>query len=140
MRRHDLLVCRSPTPDFGASHRNCTGNNYVYDFQKRRSRRRRHSRLERDLRGRPVWPVDGKGQAGAAAHRTIQQDTVARGDYSAAEEQMVAPSESYRSAELRRGSERGYETRSVSEPRGYRSDAQMSEEPSAEVSGPQDRR
>ncbi|MFC3691751.1 hypothetical protein ACFOWB_05915 [Chenggangzhangella methanolivorans] len=85
-------------------------------------------------------PVDGKGQAGAAAHRTIQQDTVARGDYSAAEEQMVAPSESYRSAELRRGSERGYETRSVSEPRGYRSDAQMSEEPSAEVSGPQDRR
>lgn len=85
-------------------------------------------------------PVDGKGQAGGTAHSLMQPNSAARGNYSAPGEEVVMPAESYRSAELRR--ERGYgdETRSVSEPRGYGSDMQMREEPSAEVSGPQDRR
>lgn len=86
-------------------------------------------------------PVDGKGQAGGAAHSLMQPEgTVARGDYDARGETVVVAPESYRSAELRRDRSYGDETRSVSEPRGYGSDTQMREEPSAEVSGPQDRR
>jgi hypothetical protein len=86
-------------------------------------------------------PVDGKGQAGGAAHSLMQPDsTVARGDYDARGEAVEVAPESHRSAELRRDRNDGYEPRSVSEPRGYSSDTQMREGPSAEVSGPQDRR
>lgn len=95
-------------------------------------------------------PVDGKGQAGGSAHRAFSgpmsdESGAARGDYSAAagvETTMPSESyESYRSAELRSNRDAGYETRSVSEPRGYGgSPSMMSEEPAADTTGPQDRR